>query len=193
MDDQVLKAIFRDFFSQLRMLRPVAMLHLAGCGLTKTCAVSLDSQQLMVPCFACKYLVAVWSSLGSTHAGAQLFSWCAANLELTRLDVSNNPDLSFQGTGLTTPPHETAEQTLCRGILCGVAPYYAACCGSLMPLSNTGASLCPGFVGDSVCAELDLQGFRSFVNRSAYLEALQMHHTGKTSIAMQPNSPQGEV
>ncbi len=42
MDDQCLKAIFRDFFSQLRLLRPVAMLHLAGCSLTKTCALFLD-------------------------------------------------------------------------------------------------------------------------------------------------------
>ena len=40
MDDQCLKAIFKDFFSQLRLLRPVASLHLAGCGLTRTCALS---------------------------------------------------------------------------------------------------------------------------------------------------------
>lgn len=39
--------------------------------------------------------------MGSTPAGAQLFSWCAVNLELTRLDVSNNPEFSFQGTNFS--------------------------------------------------------------------------------------------
>ena len=31
------------------------------------------------------------------YAGSQLFAWCANNLELTRLDVSNNPELRFRG------------------------------------------------------------------------------------------------
>ena len=32
--------------------------------------------------------------------------------------------------------------------------------------------------GDAPFAELDLQGFRSFIRRSVFLEAMQLHHTG---------------
>lgn len=55
MRDQILRAIFKEFFSQLRLLRPVAMLHLAGCGLTKTCAHFLDAHLTLLSCVPCIY------------------------------------------------------------------------------------------------------------------------------------------
>lgn len=54
-EGQQIKAMFREFFSQLRVQRPVAMLSLAGCGLKQTCAFtgtfhSSDLYALALPC-----------------------------------------------------------------------------------------------------------------------------------------------
>ena len=63
----------------------------------------LSSKLTLPSCPACLQLIDPGPYLRLTPTGAQLFSWCAANLELTRLDVSHNPELAFQGISLTNP------------------------------------------------------------------------------------------
>ena len=187
---QILRAIFREFFSQLRLLRPVAMLHLAGCGLTKTCAHFPDAHFMLLYCLPCMCAsFAERPQMGPRPAGAQIFPWCAINLELTRLDVSNNPELGFRGTNFSNLLKRLSVMGwIRREVYCCIrigAPceFPKASCQKRRQKLSKGA-VC---AEDSPMTELDLQGFSSFVRRSIYLEALQMHHTGVYRADVQPH------